>query len=134
MWPLSLAIVGNTMVVASHNTAVRYTGMFLMCAGSFSAFNVIQAWVGSTIPRTRTKRAVTYALANMLGNLSNIYGSYFFPSKDAPQYVPGGIALSSFALGGVVFAAILGLYLRRQNKKAVEAENEDGVIRYKYHI
>ncbi|CZR52322.1 probable permease of the major facilitator superfamily [Phialocephala subalpina] len=134
MWPLALAIVGNGMVIGSHATAVRYTGMFLMCAGSFSAFNVLEAWVGSTIPRTRTKRAITYALVNMLGNLSNIYGSYFFPSNTAPQYVAGGIALSSFAFGGICFAAVLGLYLRRENRKAAEAEDRDGVIRYKYLI
>ena len=134
VWPLCLAIVGNAMVVSSRMTAVRYTGMFVMCAGSFSAFNVLEAWVGSTVPRTRTKRAVTYALVNMLGNVSNIYGSYFFPSQDAPQYVPGGIALSSFAFGGVVFAIILGLYLRHLNKKATEAENVDGIIRYKFLI
>lgn len=134
MWPLTLAIVGNVMVIASRATAVRYTGMFLMCAGSFSAFNVLEAWVGSTIPRTRTKRAITYALVNMLGNLSNIYGAYFFPSSDAPQYVGGGIALSSFALGGVVFAAALGLWLRRENKKAEKAEEQDGIVRYRYLV
>ncbi|KUJ11095.1 MFS general substrate transporter [Mollisia scopiformis] len=129
IWPLCLAIVDN-----SHQTAVRYIGMFLMCAGSFSAFNVLEAWVGSTVPRTRTKRAITYALVNMLGNLSNIYGSYFFPAASAPQYVLGGVVLSSFAAGGVCFAAVLGLYLRRENKRAVEAENEDGVMRYKFLI
>ncbi len=134
IWPLALAIVGNAMVVASHLTAVRYIGMFIMCAGSFSAFNVVEAWVGSTVPRTRTKRAVTYALVNVLRNLSNIYASYFFPAKDSPQYIPGGISLSSFALGGIIFAAILGLYLRRLNKQITQAENEDGVVRYKYLI
>ncbi|KAE9378314.1 MFS general substrate transporter [Stipitochalara longipes BDJ] len=134
MWPLTLAIVGNVMVIASHATAVRYTGMFLMCAGSFSAFNVLEAWVGSTIPRTRTKRAITYALVNMLGNLSNIYGAYFFPSKDAPQYVKGGITLSAFALSGVVFAAALGLWLKRENRKAEKAEEQDGVVRYRYLV
>ncbi|TKA82447.1 hypothetical protein B0A49_00046 [Cryomyces minteri] len=134
MWPLTLDIIGNVMVIASHSTAIRYTGMFLMCCGSFSAFNVLEAWVGGTVPRTRTKRAVTYALVNMLGNLSNIYGSYFFPKHDSPQYVPGGIALSCFALGGVAFAAILGLYLRYLNKKAAEAETEDGVVSTVEHV
>ena len=134
MWPLTLAIVGNCMVIGSHATAVRYTGMFIMCAGSFSAFNVLEAWVGSTIPRTRTKRAITYALVNMLGNLSNIYGAYFFPIKNAPQYVTGGITLSCFALGGVGFAAALGLYLRHLNKKSEKAENLDGIVRYKYLV
>jgi hypothetical protein len=134
MWPLTLAIVGNCMVIGSHATAVRYTGMFIMCAGSFSAFNVLEAWVGSTIPRTRTKRAITYALVNMLGNLSNIYGAYFFPIRNAPQYVTGGITLSCFALGGVGFAAALGLYLRHLNKKTEKAENLDGIVRYKYLV
>lgn len=105
-----------------------------MCAGSFSAFNVLEAWVGSTIPRTRTKRAITYALVNMLGNLSNIYGPYFFLSKSAPQYIKGGVALSSFALGGILFAVVLGLYLRRENGKAKEEEESDGVARYKYLV
>ena len=132
LWPLTLDIIGNVMVISSHQTAVRYTGMFLMCAGSFSAFNVVEAWVGSTVPRTRTKRAVTYALVNMLGNVSNIYGSYFFPSDNGPQYIPGGIALSSFAFGGIIFSIILGLYLKHLNQVAAKAENEDGVIRYKY--
>jgi hypothetical protein len=70
----------------------------------------------------------------MLGNLSNIYGAYFFPSTDAPQYVGGGIALSAFALGGVVFAAALGLWLKRENKKAGKAEELDGVVRYRYLV
>ena len=132
MWPLTVDIIGNIMVVASHTTAVRYIGMFLMCAGSFSAFNVIQAWIGSTVPRTRTKRAVTYAMVNMIGNLSNIYGAYFFPSSSSPQYIPGGVALSSFAFSGVIAAASFAMYLRYLNKKATEAENQDGEIRYKY--
>ncbi|KAL4994233.1 MFS general substrate transporter [Aspergillus recurvatus] len=75
VWPLCVDIVGNVMVIAAHTTAVRYIGMFLMCAGSYSAFNVVQAWIASTTPRTRTKRAVVYALVNLFGNSSNIYGS-----------------------------------------------------------
>jgi hypothetical protein len=132
MWPLTVDIVGNVMAIASYSTAVRYTGMFLMCMGSFSAFNVVQAWAGSTIPRTRTKCAVTYALVNMLGNTSNVYGSYFFPIADNPQYVNGGIILSCFAFGGVVAAALLALYLKRLNKKAREEENRIGVPVYQY--
>ncbi len=132
MWPLVVDIIGNVMVVSSHTTAVRYTGMFLMCAGSYSAFNVIQAWIGGTVPRTRTKRAITYAMVNMCGNLSNIYGAYFFPKSSGPQYIPGGIALSSFAFCGVCAAALFALYLRHLNKKTTREEDADGVIRYKY--
>lgn len=106
--------------------------MFLMCAGSYSAFNVVQAWIASTVPRTRTKRAVVYALVNLFGNSSNIYGSYFFPSSDAPQYRMGGIILSSFAAGGIVLALSLGFWLRRVNIQATREEERDGQPRYKY--
>jgi len=132
MWPLAVDIVGNIMVISSHTTAVRYTGMFLMCAGSYSAFNVVQAWIASTVPRTRTKRAITYAMVNMFGNSANIYGSYFFPTHDGPQYRHGGITLSSFAAGGIIISLILGLYLNRQNKKAQQEEERSGVTQYKY--
>lgn len=132
MWPPTVDIIGNIMVVSSHITAVRYNGMFLMCVGSFSAFNVIQAWIGSTVPRTRTKRAITYAMVNMIGNLSKIYGAYFSPSSSSPQYIARGFALSSFAITGVIAAAAFGLYLQHLNKRAIEAENQIGEIRYKY--
>lgn len=131
-WPLCVDIVGNVMVISSTATAVRYVGMFLMCAGSYSAFNVVQAWIASTIPRTRTKRAIVYALVNLFGNSANIYGSYFFPTSDSPQYRPGGITLSAFAAAGIVATALLALYLHLLNVKARRAEEEDGQIRYKY--
>lgn len=132
IWPLTVDIIGNVMVITSRTTAVRYTGMFLMCAGSYSAFNVVQAWVASTTPRTRTKRAVVYALVNTFGNASNIYGSYFFPTSESPQFRSGGITLSAFAAGGVVAAAILGLYLKILNAQAAKAEEIDGSRRYRY--
>ncbi|PYI04737.1 MFS general substrate transporter [Aspergillus sclerotiicarbonarius CBS 121057] len=131
-WPLCIDIVGNIMVISSRATAVRYVGMFLMCAGSYSAFNVVQAWIASTIPRTRTKRAIVYALVNLFGNSANIYGSYFFPTSDSPQYRPGGITLSAFAAAGIVFTGLLALYLHLLNVKARRAEEEDGQTRYMY--
>lgn len=133
VWPLLVDIIGNVMAISTHTTAPRYIGMFLMCAGSYSAFNVVQAWIASTVPRTRTKRAIVYALVNLFGNSSNIYGSYFFPSSDEPQYRMGGIILSSFAAGGIVLAMIPGFWLRQLNKKAQRAEERDGQQRYMYY-
>lgn len=132
IWPFFIDIAGNIMVMASHVKAVRYLGMFFMCMGSFSAFNIVHAWVASTIPRTRTKRAVVYALVNLFGNSSNIYGSYLFPTSDEPQYRKGLIILTAFAVVGIFMTSILALMLKRLNKKATEAEQRDGVSRYKY--
>lgn len=133
-WPLGIDIIGNMLVIHSRTTAVRYTGMFLMCAGSYSAFNVVQAWVASTVPRTRTKRAIAYAMVNMIGNLANVYGSYFFPDRDAPQYWRGGITLSSFAAGGILMSGLLAAYLYRLNRIARRREVETGRVAYRYMI
>jgi hypothetical protein len=132
MWPLAVDIIGNVMVISTHSTQVRYIGMFLMCAGSFLAFNVLKAWVGNTVLRTRTKRAITYAIVNMIGNTANIYGVYFFPTTDSPLYIPGEITFSSFAFAGIIAAKMFRLYLPHVNKKTTEAENDDRVIRYKF--
>jgi hypothetical protein len=75
---------------------------------------------------------VAYALINMIGNASNIYGSYFFPLLDALQYRRGGIILSAFAGACMVFAMVLGFLLRRLNKQAEAEERRTGVLQYKY--
>ena len=132
IWPQLVDIVGNVLVISSKNMAVRYVGMYLMCAGLYSAFNVLRAWVASTVPRTRTKRAVSYALVNMIGNSSNIYASYFFPSSSGPQFRTGGIILSSFAAGAIFFALIFAFMLRCVNKIAEHEELRTGTLQYKY--
>lgn len=134
IWPLMLNIVGISMVIGSRMVPVRYTGMFLMCVGSYAAFDVLQGWIASTVPRTRTKRSFVYALVNTIANLAHIYGAYFFPKKDAPQFLPGGIALIAFAAGGILFASVLAFRLKHCNKKATQAENEDGILRYRFLI
>lgn len=73
-------------------------------------------------------------MVNMFGNLSNVYGSYFFPDSDAPQYWSGGVTLSSFAAGGIVMSGVLGVYLWRLNGKARRAEEEGGGRAYVYDI
>lgn len=84
---------------------MRYVGTFLMWCGSFAAFNVLQGWITSTVPSTRTKRPLTSALVNMMANLAHIYGVYFFRESDSPQLVQGGVALASFAFGGTCHCA-----------------------------
>jgi hypothetical protein len=79
MWPLAVAIVGNVMVVSLHLTAVRYTGMFLMCAGSFSAFNVLEAWVGSMIPHSENKACCLICFGQHAGKLEQHLWELLFP-------------------------------------------------------
>jgi hypothetical protein len=47
----------------------------------------------------REKRAVCIAAINGVGNLSSVYGSFFWPAPDAPRYIKGfGITTGLMAL------------------------------------
>ncbi|KAK4610140.1 hypothetical protein CLAFUW4_13954 [Fulvia fulva] len=134
VWPLAVAIGGNVMLISSTAMPVQDIGMFLMCVGSYSAFTVVQAWVASTIPSSKTKRAVAIAMVKMLGGLSNVYGSYFWPDSDAPRYLPGSLTLLSFAAGGILCTMGLGMHLSLLNRKAAKIEEESGCPQYRYTI
>ena len=94
----------------------------------------MMGWISATVPRPRTKRSFTFALINSVANLAHIYGAYFFPEKDAPQFVPGGAALIGFAAADVLGATFLAFRLKHINKKTTQAKNEDGRLRYKFLI
>lgn len=52
-------------------------------------------------------RAILLAAMNGFGNLAQIYGSYLFPSTDAPQYLKGFCAYAAILCfgGGLYFSA-----------------------------
>jgi hypothetical protein len=70
------------------------------------------------------KRSSAIAICNMIGNTASIYGSYMYPSKDEPQFVPGGStnAVVCILVAGIAFA--LRLIHIRENKKLERAEQE----------
>jgi hypothetical protein len=85
--------VGNIIVISlpKTNFAGRYVAMFMLCLGSYCAFNckpehslskqfadadtsaVSFAWVTSTIPRPKVKRAAALSLVNGLANASHFF-------------------------------------------------------------
>lgn len=46
----------------------------------------------------REKRAISIALINGFGNLSSVYGSFFWPASDAPLYHTG-FAITTALMG-----------------------------------
>jgi hypothetical protein len=73
--PMLIATLGNILVIAlpTHNIAGRYTAMFMLCLGSYCAFNLSFAWLAATIPRPRIKRAAAMSLVNGLANASHFF-------------------------------------------------------------
>jgi hypothetical protein len=70
----------------------------------------------------REKRAVCIALINGVGNLSSVYGSFFWPAPDAPRYFKGfGITIGLMALAGV----LAGFAKWKYDDKGIAAEQAE---------
>jgi hypothetical protein len=67
--------------------------------------------MGPLDPETR---AISLALINGMGNLAQIYGSYLFPSEDAPKYLKGfGTYAGLLAFGAGIYATAFFLIRKR---------------------
>ncbi|KAI1084549.1 putative MFS transporter [Whalleya microplaca] len=125
-----LSAAGNIIFVSSFNTGARFFGLFLLPMGSIPAYQIIIAWVSNSFPRPLVKRSACISFANMIGNTSNIYGSYMYPSSDGPRYLAGGAATAGVSVLVAALAIVARLVLQRQNKKLAEREvfESDGQV------
>ncbi|WWC69764.1 uncharacterized protein I206_103707 [Kwoniella pini CBS 10737] len=97
-------IASFIIVVAVHNNAVRYAFICFGGAAIWSAVPILLSWI-VTMFEGRSKRATSIALINGFGNLSSVYGSFFWPASDAPRYIPGFcVTISLMAFGAVLVA------------------------------
>jgi hypothetical protein len=95
---------------------------FLLPIGAVTAYQIILAWVANSFPRPLVKRSACISVANTIGNVANIYGSYMYPASDGPRYLPGGAATAVVAFLVAVLALVARLVLKRENKKLAERE------------
>ncbi|BEI85675.1 hypothetical protein CcaverHIS002_0510760 [Cutaneotrichosporon cavernicola] len=123
--PMVLGIIGFIIAATTTTTAPRYLSIFFMTGGMSSSFTVLLAWVGSTFPRPRAKRAVAYGTVNALGNIAQIWSPYFYPKSDGPRYVKAFIINACFTAGAIALSFVLRECLRRENKRMDERESDD---------
>ncbi|CAK7206774.1 hypothetical protein SEUCBS139899_009580 [Sporothrix eucalyptigena] len=102
---MAVSCISCIVCVCTGNRKAQYAMLCFMIAGLYSAVVIIFTWTSETIMRPNQKRSVVLAFVNSCGNLSIIYGSYLWPSSDAPGYHPGFISVAVFT--GV--AAILSV-------------------------
>ncbi|KAI8313858.1 putative transporter [Colletotrichum sp. SAR11_59] len=72
-----VAIVGTALVGFHNDVAVRYTGVFLLTAGSFSSIPVVMAYQANNIGG-QWKRAFSSGLVVAFGGVGGIAGSLIF--------------------------------------------------------
>lgn len=111
---LSFSMVCSIIVCAVYNFTARYVLLVFMAAGLWSSNALALSYAASTFGSMQQEtRAVSLALVNALGNLAQIYGSYLFPSADAPKYIMGFSVISAMCALGVATYALAHVLVRK---------------------
>lgn len=75
------------------------------------------------LPRPIEKRAAAFAIANMVGNIAQIYSPYMYNAElYGPRYIPAMICNTAFVFAGILAATLLRFCLARENAKLQAAE------------
>ncbi|KAF2658362.1 MFS general substrate transporter [Lophiostoma macrostomum CBS 122681] len=116
-----IALVGLPMVGFASNPWVRYAGVFLAVAAINSNIPLLMAYQATNI-RGQWQRAFCTATMTGLGAIGGISGSLVYRTQDAPNYVPGVVAVIVCVGVVAVMGTTLIFYLRHCNKQADEGK------------
>ncbi|OBT69091.1 hypothetical protein VE03_01390 [Pseudogymnoascus sp. 23342-1-I1] len=100
---LSLSMICSVATCAVYDFKARYVLLVFIASGLWACNALALSYSSSTFGSMPNEtRAIALAIVNALGNLSQIYGSYLFPSEDAPKYIKGFGVISGMCLVGVI--------------------------------
>ncbi|EFX01484.1 major facilitator superfamily transporter [Grosmannia clavigera kw1407] len=115
--------IGYLLLATVHTVGVRYLGVFLAAAGVFPAISNILPWATNN-QSTDTKRGVSVAMLNIIGQCGPILGTRMFPTGDSPYYVKGMSVCAAFMFFNALLSLSLRQYLAYKNKQFALAEAE----------
>lgn len=125
------AFVGFVIAASTLDIGPRYFACFLFAAGAYSVNSCILGWVSATLGQTGEKKASALGFVNILGNASYIYTPYFYPASDGPQYVTAMSINSGFAVGTILCAWMMKMWLMSLNRK-IRRSPDESQLRYAY--
>lgn len=117
--PMLVAMVGYIINVSVLNVLARYFAAFLYVSGCFGANAAMYSWVATSVSQTPQKKACATAIISVVGQLGNIWSSYFFDDKDEPRYTKAMLLLMAFCIFNAYLCFAMKLMLRRENKRII---------------
>ncbi|KAJ7315306.1 MFS general substrate transporter [Mycena albidolilacea] len=109
-------MVGFIISLCTMSVGARYFSMFLMAVGDVGCAMTL-VWASNSIPRPPAKRAAALGIANGIGNLGTLVGSYAWKSKWGPKYNQSfEISLAALAVS-TVFALVIRQRLVWMNRQ-----------------
>lgn len=109
-----LGCAGYVMLAASRTVSVRYAGVFLAACGVFPAIANTLSWLLNN-QRSDTKRGVSIAVMNVIGQCGSLLGTQLFPKGEGPYYTNGMIVCAGFMLLCALLAFGLRAYFKYRN-------------------
>ena len=85
----AIATLSFIITASASLPKVKYAFMCFAVGGVYAASPLTLLWVSSVFRYPAEKRAVAIAIVNAMGNSASIYGSFLWPSDDAPAYLSG---------------------------------------------
>ncbi|RSL57589.1 hypothetical protein CEP54_008208 [Fusarium duplospermum] len=116
-----IGIIGLCMTGFLDSPTPRYIGTFLGVAGANGLVVTALAWQANNIVGD-SRRAVSTAILISMSGVGGIYSSMVFRQQDAPNYLPGIIAVMAINIAAVLAAIVTMVLLRWQNQRADKGE------------
>ncbi|KIK65313.1 hypothetical protein GYMLUDRAFT_239857 [Collybiopsis luxurians FD-317 M1] len=118
---LCIGIVGFILARSTMNATIRYISLFMM-SQSYAGHICFLAWASGTLSQTPAKRAVALALINTVSSLGNVFGSYVWPTRWAPEY-SNSFTICIFAnASSIAMCWMFRRHLASLNKAAAKRE------------
>jgi hypothetical protein len=90
------------------NHVASYVLLCFVGAGIWSSLPCFLSYAIIILGEPPAKRAVAIAIVNSIGNFASVYGSFLWPSSDAPAYHMGWGVTAAFCF----VAAFVALFVR----------------------
>ncbi|OTB03889.1 hypothetical protein M426DRAFT_12182 [Hypoxylon sp. CI-4A] len=107
-------LLGNTDPVSK--PGISYLGVFFAAGGIYPASALVLSWPAINVSG-QTKRAIANAMQISIGNLGAVMGTQLYRATDGPRFVVGHSLALAYLLANAVVVTILGLRLKRENKR-----------------
>lgn len=116
---MTLSMLCSIIICVVYDFKARYALLVFLASGLWVSNASSLAYASTTFgSMSNEARAISLAFVNAMGNLAQIYGSYLFPSTDAPKYIMGFGVISGLCLTGVMSYAALYVFLKRYPSRA----------------
>ena len=120
-----LAAIACIVSALISSAVAKYVMMCLLVAGLYTGLPLMLNWTSESIPFPDQKRSIAIAFVNSFGHLAIIYGSYLWPSTNAPQHLVGFATLTATCGLGCVLAIVAPWYFKLLPQEPVtKAERE----------